>query len=161
MNLTKLEAKMSPETEQKTYTCLLTFVRSGYSDSVLKVKPANGPEEKIWQTNTPGVERAAEVKRFLYQYARRGSRVPDPKPYHSDSSQLRSPDLKEEDIPVVELEPGVVFEVKLPEERRKTPNQPSLADELVNSKIATLEAKIKAMEAAADKPKVGRPKKVK
>ena len=132
---------MSVVEEQKTYTCKLTIVNPGFPDAVLKIHPSDGPEEKVWTDNTPGKERKEEIDRFLQNYALRGSRVPRPVPYHSDTSQAIAPDLREENIPTVQLEPGVVFQTKKPEPRVPSVLQTAQQKE-DSARIASLEGTV-------------------
>jgi hypothetical protein len=138
-----MNAVAEKEAETKLYTCLYTVVQAGVSDAVLKIYPATAPSEKVWLTNRPGVERHEAVMRYLNQYARRGTRVPQPAPYHSDPKSAKSPDLTDDKIPVVNLEDGAVFEVK-PEDKVEVPklaeNIKKDADEARFSKIEAVQA---------------------
>lgn len=105
---------MSTATETKTYTCKLTVVVPGRSDAVMKIHPADAPEEKVWLDNAPGIERMAAIDRFLQMSAKRGTGIPKPVPYH-EGKDLRTVILREEDIPVCVLEEGFIFETLKPE----------------------------------------------
>ncbi len=97
--------------EEKTLTCLITIVNPGQSDKVIKVTPANGKSEKVWLDNANGIRRWEAITRFFDNYAEKGTAVPKPAPYHSDTKDLKLRDLQDEDIPVVRLQEGEVFKV--------------------------------------------------
>lgn len=145
---------MVEKTMEKTdkTTCILTVVVPGSSDRVMKVFPANGKSEKIWLDNARGLERWEEVKRFLYNHAVRGTRVPDPQPYCGDPYDLKTRTLSEEDIPVCKLEDGYVFEVFVEEVRAPSANPMSIGTaEGVNKRIDDLEGKLGAVTSALEK----------
>lgn len=140
------------ETVKEKVMCLLTLVTPGTSDRVMKVFPANGKSEKIWLDNARGIERWEEVKRFLFNHAVRGTRVPEPQLYCSDPYDLKTRTLSEEDIPVCKLEDGYVFEVHIEETPKVTANPMNIGTaEGVNKRIDALEGKINAMADGFDK----------
>jgi len=105
------------ETKEATKTCLITLVEPGSSDKVIRLHPAQHESEKIWLDNARGIERWNAIKRLMQNHAVRGTAVPDPASWHSNPKDLRTPDLKHEDIPLVRLE-GDAFLEKLPDEER-------------------------------------------
>lgn len=127
------------ETEQKYKTCLITVVEAGKSDAVIKVYPATGEAEKVWLTNRPGVERWEEIERFLNSYARRGTRVPKPAPYHA-SGDLSRVILKDADIPTVYLEEGQVFEPKQEEDHVPAAAPNPIQQQASEARFAQIEA---------------------
>ncbi len=140
-----IDVQEAPKAEAQTYTCLITVVEAGKSDAVLKVSPATAKAEKVWLTNRPGVERFEAIMRFLNQYARRGTRVPQPAPYHSDPKNSSKPDLTEDQIPVVNLEEGVIFEV-MAEVKPPVPEAKlDLSKDAADARIANLEANMAAL----------------
>lgn len=106
-------------------TCLVTIITPGQSDKVIKVYPAEHESEKIWLNNTQGIERWELVKRLMFNDAERGTRVPDPSPYH-EGRDLKTVVLKEEDIPLVRLSSQVLKrppepdQIKLPDARQSS-----------------------------------------
>ena len=104
---------------------------------------------------------------MLNNYAQKGTRVAKPAPWHSDSKQLRTPDLKVEDIPLVILD-GAVLNAP-PKEEVFNPlihQVPQVAD--LSKRIDQIEANIASIAQAvsslsnvnrAGAPKRGRPKK--
>lgn len=124
-------------------TCLITVVENGLPDKVIKVFPANGKAEKIWCTHTAGIERWAAVKRFLYNGAKKGVRVADPVAWHT-SNDLKTPAITDADIPVVELEDGLVFEVFVEPEpvRPQQAGHPVKADQ---ERMERLEASVERL----------------
>lgn len=128
-------------------TCLVTLVEPGRSDRVIKVFPAEHESEKIWLDRTQGIERWEAVRRVLYNYAERGSRVPDPAPWHANPADLRTVTLREADIPLVRLD-GIVLN-KPPEEERFDPfknSAPSILE--VNERMNKMEGVIGSLAQA-------------
>lgn len=123
-------------------TCKLTIVNMGASDRVLKVYPAEHEVEKIWLSNTQGIERWEAVKRFLFNYAEKGTRVPTPVPYHADASDLKTVTLKEEDIPIVKLSDGAVLKAPPPEPVMPEIKPPKSED------MAAMETRMSGLESA-------------
>lgn len=157
---------MTTATQEKT-TCTLTIVDMGRSDRVLNVYPANGPKEKIWLDTVKGIERWEAVKRFLYNHAVRGTKVPDPAPWCDDPQDLKAITLRESNIPRVTLEDGYVFEVAV--EPKKATDEivvPAQASDL-ESRVERMETGLGAMAEAIErltkamdrKGKPGRPPK--
>lgn len=90
------------------YTCRITLVNPGLSDSVIKVWPAEHESEKIWLNEVRGIERWEMIQRNINVYAERGTRVPKPEPYHKDPKNLVHMTLQEQDIPLVRLDGWVL-----------------------------------------------------
>mgnify|MGYP001336760862 CR=1 FL=1 len=99
----KVEIK-GEKSEAKEKTCRITVVRAGFPDSYIKIKPATHEEEKIWVDTREGDERWKMIERTMHLNASRNTSIPKPLPAHSDMGDLRTPDFKESDIPVVTLE---------------------------------------------------------
>ena len=128
-------------------TCRLVIVTPGQSDRVIRIYPAEHDAEKIWLDNTPGMERWEAVKRLLYTSAERGTRVPDPAPFHSSSKDLKTIDLKESDIPYVKLVGEVLRKPKEVETYKPQPQQAMTAGEVAN-RFNTLESNIAQLATA-------------
>lgn len=126
-----------PKTEYKT--CLITLVTPSQSDRVIKVYPAEHESEKIWLTNTQDIERWEAVERLLNNYAERGTRVPKPAPYHSTNKDLRTVDLKPEDIPLVRLD-GAVLNKPKPKDEFLPPQPQAPTTQELTEKITKLES---------------------
>lgn len=129
------------ETLTEAKTCRITLVTPGLSDRVIRVYPAEHESETIWLNNTPGIERWEAVKRMLYTDAERGTRVPDPAPYH-EGHDLKTVVLKEDDIPTVRLSTQVL---KKPAEQERAPVPVSPNAENINARFERLEKAIASL----------------
>lgn len=90
-------------------TCRVALVNPGFSDSVIKIHPAEHIRETVLLDRMPGMERWKDIKRILDQYGPRNRRIPSPVPLHSDPKNTTVPTVTEEEIPVVELEGGQIL----------------------------------------------------
>lgn len=120
-------------------TCRITIVSAGQSDSVIKVYPAEHAAEKIWLTNTPGIERWEEVQRVINLHADRNKPIPKPIKYHSSITDLKTVEIHEADIPTVNLEN---FVLKAPKQQDLAPGD---IDKMPQSQ-QSLQARIDALE---------------
>ena len=91
-----------------TNTCRIALVNPGFSDSVVKVYPAQHIRETVLLDRMPGIERWKDIKRLLDQYGPKNRRIPSPVPLHADPKNTTVPTVTEEEIPVVELEGQVL-----------------------------------------------------
>ena len=120
-------------------TCRITVVNQGLSDTVIKVHPSEHESELVWLDNTQGIERWEAIRRFMYQYAKRGTAIPRPVPL-CKSKNLAVVDLQEHEIPIVELEQG--FFLKAPPEvqritRTELPKIPT--DPEIEKRVSSIE----------------------
>ena len=133
-------------------TCKVTIVAHGTSDKVIKIFPAEHEKEKIWLNERPGIERWNEVKRFMNNYAERGSRTLEPIRYHSPGN-TSIVEIEEKDIPIVKLEAGYVFE-KPKEEEKPAPPKPVDAAPVATGN-AVLENRVTNLEGLVSQIAVG------
>ncbi len=133
-------------TAEKLETCFVTIVNPGRSDSVIKVYPARHKTETIWLDNQPGRERYELFKRTLNNYCDRNKPVPHAAPWHSDAEDHARPDLKEQDIPLANLE-NCVWE-PLPEDKKpeRIPEQTRM--DSIEQKIGLLTGTVESVQTA-------------
>lgn len=128
-------------------TCRVIIVQPGISDKVLKVHPSEHEAEKIWLDNTQGIERWEAVKRFMFQFAKRGTAIPNPVPF-CKSKNLAVADLQEHEIPIVELEDGVFLKAPPKVERLSRTELPKpVSDPEMDKRVSGLEKGLETLTA--------------
>lgn len=132
--------------EKEVFKCRVTVISGGVSDAVIDIHPAEHKSEKVDLGNRPGIDRWEEIKRFMYNHARRGTAIPNPAPFHNDPKDLVTVTLHETEIPCVNLEDGAVLAAPK-EERFKRPEKVSLEKENVKLRAEKAEAELSELKA--------------
>lgn len=125
-------------------TCRLTIVDQGMSDRVIKIYPAEHETEKVWLTNTPGIERWQEIQRVINLHAERGKPVPKAVSYHASTEDLRTVNITEADIPTVKLE-GYVLPAPKGHEALPANYKPSVGPQALQQRVEALEASVNSI----------------
>jgi len=121
--------------------CLITLVKPGSSDRLIKVFPAEHTTEKIWLDNTPGKERWEMIERMIQLHASRFSTIPEPKPWHGDPRDLKTVTMTKDEIPTVKLE-NFVLPAPPPVPDMFPKPEPTKAEKAMEERMAKMETTV-------------------